>query len=309
MRRYFAKAKSTFRAKNLKIERAAALAPTFTAETKLAFGAMSTPHMFEVHWSEAEGWSDPKIAPIQPLSIHPFNSTLHYALSTFEGQKAFKDAAGGLRLYRPDFHAKRFLESCQRLSLPAFDPAEFQECLAQYVKVERDWIPQIPGSALYLRPLALSMTNVLGVHAANRSAILIMASPVKDYFVKSSAGLRLDVNETYWRGTPHSASQYKIAANYGPTVKLSREAEQQGFSQCIWTFDECMLESGATNLFFLIKGEGEKLRLLTHPLDGSILPGATRDSLIKLASKIDPNVTVEERPIKISEFIDWHGKG
>ena len=81
-----------------------------------------------------------------------------------------------------------------------------------------------------------------------------------------------------------------MGANYGPTVTLTSQAEQEeGVSQLIWTYNGNMLESGASNIFFLLN-EGGKKYLVTHPNDGMVLPGVTRDSIINLAKEIDPTI-------------------
>jgi len=103
----------------------------------------------------------------------------------------------------------------------------------------------------------------------------------------------LGVNETYHRNTEKNCGGYKIGANYGPTVKLTYDAEvSDGVSQLIWTYNEMMLESGASNIFFLFKEKNRKV-LVTHPTDGMILPGVTRSSIILLSKDIDKNLVVE----------------
>ena len=134
----------------------------------------------------------------------------------------------------------------------------------------------------------------------------IVGCPVSGYFKKGK--IKLLVDETYWRGTPKTGSGYKLASNYGPSVYISSRAEKNGYSQSIWTYDEMMLESGASNLFFLIKNKGQ-LELITHPLDGCILPGITRDSIINLVPEFFPEMKVIERPFKIPEFIERHRNG
>lgn len=312
IRRLFSTSKKTFKADKLQINKAAYLTPNFPKEN-LPFGAISTPHMLRINWNEKDGWEAPVISPLANLSLHPFNSTLHYAISCFEGLKVFKDEKGQIRLFRIDRHARRFNESCHRLSLPTFDENEFIKLIKIYANLERDWVPPHEGSSLYVRPLGMSNTNVLGVHPAIKSSILVMACPVSAYFpkkdegTKKKSGLFLGVNETYWRGTPHSASQYKIASNYAPTISILQDDEKHGFSQTVWTYDENLLESGATNLFFVLKTpKGEEL--VTHPLDGSVLPGITRDSIIALAEKIQPGIKVCQRAFKIPEFIEKHKK-
>lgn len=305
--RQFSRVKSTFLASETKIYKADAPKPHFSEDQPLVFGAIPTPHMLEIDYYGNSGWEAPVIKPFAPLSIHPFNSSLHYAIQCFEGMKAYKDPKNKIRFFRPQLNMERFLVSSKRLGLPEFDTNELFKCIEQYIKLEKDWIPELEGSSLYIRPLHISNTNKLGVHKAKDSKILVMASPAQEYFKKNSRGLWLDVNENYWRGTPHSVSQYKLGCNYAPTITITSETAHEGYEQAIWTFNENMLESGATNLFFLLQKDG-KQTLVTHPLDGSILPGITRRSIIELAKDVVPDIKVEERSFSISEFIDCYNK-
>ena len=72
-------------------------------------------------WSEKSGWQAPVIQQFGNLPMHPACSVFHYALECFEGMKAYTDADGNARLFRPDMNMKRFANSARRMFLPAFD--------------------------------------------------------------------------------------------------------------------------------------------------------------------------------------------
>ena len=313
----FFSTKKTFKFAKLSKTLYPSVPPDFSRTPSLKFGTIHTPHMFQVDWSAEKGWEAPVIKPFENLSVHPFNSSIHYAITAFDAMKAYKDSQGKLRLFRPEEHASRFRESCERASLPTFEVKEFLECLYEFVRVESDWVRQDKNFSLYLRPVAMSTTNVLGVKAPESSTVYIVACPSTDYWslLKTDdkgndkiTGLRLAVNEDYWRGNPYSACQYKLSANYAPTIAITKKLHAIGFSQAIWTFEESLLESGATNLFFVVQNKAEK-ELVTHPLDHSILPGVVRDSILSLAKQVDPSIKISERPFKIPEFIQRHNDG
>lgn len=272
---------------------------------ELIFGKLNTDHMLRVDYFEKKGWDIPKIIPFQNLSIHPFNSTIHYAFSCFEGMKAYKDKNGNIRLFRPLQNMKRFLSSCNRLTFPSFNPDELLELVSKYSVLEKNWIPETGKGSLYLRPLAISMADFLGVEKPNNCSLFVMGCPVGGYF--KGDNIKLIVDETYLRGHPKNAAGFKISSNYGPTVKLSSQVENKGFLQTIWTHNENLIESGASNIFFVLKNKNG-IEVVTHPIDGSILPGITRDSIIKLTNdKFDFEVT--ERNFSINEFIKKHKSG
>ncbi len=304
LRAPFSTKKNTFFAKDLRLIKKPTIKPDLS-HVKLKFGAVPTDYMVEILYTKDHGWNHPKIIPFQNLSIHPFNTTLHYALSAFEGMKAYK-SGDELRLFRPEKNVERFLQSAKRLAFPTFDPKERLMIIEEYVKLEKDWIPEKSGCSLYIRPLLMSTTNVIGVHAPTDIAIYVMACPVGEYV---PGQVKLKVNEEFWRGSPKSCAGFKLACNYAPTVQIGEQVEKKGYTQALWTYDSNLLESGASNIFFLLQGKDGKYELVTHPLDGSILPGVTRESIIELAPEVFPGIKVSERPFGFDEFISSHKNG
>jgi len=302
--RKFSSKHSTFFQRDLIVEKKVNVKPDILG-TKFGFGDIATDHMVCIRHCDKRGWEAPCISPLQPIPFHPFNSTLHYALCNYEGMKAYRGSDGSIRLFRPLDNMKRFVDSNLRLAFPAFDPSELLKVIEDFVKIEQDWIPQTNDSTLYIRPFAFSTTNVLGVHKASSSMIMVVASPVGSYF---SGEINLSVYEDFWRGSPKSAASYKIGANYAPTVQIGDQLASKGYSQAIWVYEDKILESGATNLFFIIENDEQKLEIVTPPLDGSILPGITRDSVIQLSQKA-VGVPVIQRDFTLTEFINLHNKG
>eukprot|EP00331_Platyophrya_macrostoma_P030370 CAMPEP_0176444028 /NCGR_PEP_ID=MMETSP0127-20121128/22806_1 /TAXON_ID=938130 /ORGANISM="Platyophrya macrostoma, Strain WH" /LENGTH=400 /DNA_ID=CAMNT_0017829433 /DNA_START=35 /DNA_END=1237 /DNA_ORIENTATION=- len=293
---------STFSAKDLEI--------TLTAEPKkkpafdnnLKFGEASTDHMLEIVWNKEGGWGKPKITPFRNLEIHPFNTTLHYALSCFEGMKAYKDANKGTRLFRPDKNCERLQSSFTRLSFPQFDTAELQECIKQLVRVERDWVPEKDGFSLYIRPFGMSLTDKLGVRPADSVLLLVCCSPVGPYYPSGFKPIKLYVNEEHIRAAYGGSGHYKLGANYGPTVDISADAERKGYSQVLWITNGLVTEVGTSN--FMVRWINEKGQdeVVTPPLDGLILPGVTRDSILTLL-RAKPDIKVSERNFTIEELV------
>lgn len=296
---------NTFLAKDLNIQLKPRVKPDLRGED-FKFGKLATDHMLVIEYSDNKGWKEPLIEPMRHFHIHPFNSTIHYALSCFEGMKAYKGHDNKLYLYRPMENMKRFLQSNLRLAFAQFSPEELLKCIIEYVKLERNWIPDSNHSSLYLRPTAMALEDTLGIHRATANMIFVVASPVGSYFTGS---IKLSVCEDYWRGSPFSASGYKLSANYAPTVLIGHELAKKGYSQAIWTYKEQLLESGATNMFFVLKTKEGKIEVVTHPLDGSILPGITRDSVIQLHPEIFSQHKLSVRPFTIQEFISSYKEG
>lgn len=296
---------NTFYARDLEVKLKPRVKPNLSGED-FKFGKLSTDHMLVVKYSDQHGWTKPLIEPLRHFNIHPFNSTIHYSLSAFEGMKAYKSHNNKLYLFRPLDNMQRFLQSNLRLAFANFDPNELLKCMVEYVKLERNWIPDSRHASLYLRPTTMALEDTLGVHKAGGNMIFVVASPVGSYF---TGDIKLSVCENYLRGSPHSASGFKLSSNYAPTVLIGDELAKKGYSQAIWTYNEQMLESGATNMFFVIKTKDGNTEIVTHPTDGCILPGITRDSIIKLHKDLFPKYKISERPFTINEFIQTYKEG
>lgn len=297
--RNFTASKNTFKASDITITRVAN--EGLKGVQNMNFGATHTSHMFMVDCVNGV-WEAPKIVPYGPIQMDPFNSTIHYSVSCFEGMKAYLDSNDQIRLFRPQMNMKRFQSAISRLSLFNCDPQELLKCIEEFVKVEKNWIPKKRGEALYLRPFSFSMENTLGVKPPNASRIMLVASPVGNYFEEEFRPIVLGACSDYERGNPKSAAGYKISPNYAPTIQISGDMkEKYGYDQVLWLQDDKVLEVGACNIFFLLKDKSGQLELATSPLNGSILPGVTRASVLELERQKN-RYKVSERDITITEL-------
>ncbi|KAF1779143.1 Aminotransferase, class IV, conserved site [Phytophthora cactorum] len=161
---------------NLQVERTSNPKPKLPKE-QLKFGKTFTDHMLEVDWELGKGWGHPVIHPYGPMAIDPASAVLHYALECFEGMKAYVDAEGHIRLFRPDMNMKRLNNSMKRLLLPEFDGDEFTKCLEELIRLDQDWVPKGEGYSLYIRPTGISTQASIGVGASEKAKLFIILSP------------------------------------------------------------------------------------------------------------------------------------
>lgn len=258
-------------------------------------------HMFEVYWNDMKGWGKPKIVPFHNLDLSPMNSTLHYAFEGFEGMKAYKDAKGNTRTFRPLMNAERLNRTSAELTFPTFDPNEFVKCLDTLLKIDARWVPSYPLS-LYVRPSVISMTNKLGVKSPSDTMLFIISSPSGPYFKTSVRPIRLHVETKAARTWPGGSGEKKIGANYIMGHKIVEQSIKKGYDQVLWLNGKYISEMGGCNFFiYWTNAKGEK-ELVTPYLDGTLLPGITRDSILSLM-KTDKRFITSERPIEIPEVI------
>ena len=251
------------------------------------FGTIFTDHMFMARFDKGT-WTSLKIEPFANISLPPQASIFHYGVSLFEGMKAFRDAEGNVRLFRPMENCKRLAKSAERMYLPVPDPEELFKCIEELLKVEEHWVPKERGYSLYIRPTMIGTTPSLGVKGCADALLYIILSPVGPYYPTGFKPVSLWACTEYCRAWPGGTGNSKVGPNYGITVMPGELAHKKGTQQVLWLFGEKELitEVGAMNFMAIwINKKGEK-ELITATLeDGLILPGVTRASILDLARK------------------------
>ncbi|KAI1343057.1 branched-chain amino acid aminotransferase [Xylariaceae sp. FL0016] len=273
----------------------------------LVFGREFTDHMLTIEWTQTDGWLAPKIEPYQNLSLDPATCVFHYAFECFEGMKAYKDKHGQVRLFRPDKNMERFNKSAARIALPTFSSTALIDLIAKFAQLEERFIPSERGYSLYLRPTLIGTQKTLGVGPPGSALLYVIASPVGPYYPTGFKAISLEATDYAVRAWPGGVGDKKLGANYAPCIVPQQEAASRGFQQNLWLFgpEEYVTEVGTMNLFLAIKNKetGQK-ELITAPLDGTILPGVTRDSVLGLArEKLAPEGwLISERKITMKEL-------
>ncbi len=270
-------------------------------ENNLGFGTIFTEHMLQMRYSEDEGgWQTPEVTPFQDLILHPATMMLHYGQQVFEGLKAFAgDNEEDILLFRPDMNIRRFNKSCERLCIPTVDPDLFMKEMSKLIRVDRDWIPRTHGTSLYVRPTIIATDPFLGVRPSKQYLFYIILCPVGAYYPEGFNPVKIVVTDKYIRACRGGLGEAKTAANYAASLLAAEDAHAQGFTQVLWlnAVDKLSIEEvGTMNIFFRINGE-----IITPALEGTILPGVTRDSVIRFARDMGNQVT--ERQITIEEIV------
>ncbi|KAJ3035642.1 branched-chain-amino-acid aminotransferase [Rhizophlyctis rosea] len=281
-----------------KLEKTLTKSPkTMLPNNQLLFGKTFSDHMLTVEWDNKNGWHAPELKPYGPLSLDPSCTVFHYAVECFEGLKAYKDKDGKIRLFRPDMNMKRLARSCERLTLPAFDQHELLECIKEFCRTDERWIPNERGYSLYIRPTVIATQESLGVGASSRALLFVIASPVGPYYKTGFAAVSLYGTDHYTRAWPGGTGDAKIGANYAPGIRPQIEVAESGYQQNLWLFGEKQLitEVGTMNFFMFWKNAAGERELITPPLDGTILPGVTRDSILSLAREWNEFKVTESR--------------
>lgn len=256
----------------------------------LGFGRYFTNRMFRQFYSPDKGWHDAAIVPYQPLSLDPASQVLHCGQDVFEGSKAYQRPDGKINLFRIDQNMIRFNRSAHRMGMPEIDPDFHVEAIRTLVRLERQWIPTEPGSALYIRPVMISTESTLEVRASRNFMHFIILSPVGPYFGTGLSPVPVFISHDFVRAVRGGTGEAKTIANYAGSILATEEARKLGFQQVLWldaVERRWVEEVGGMNIAF-VYGEN---RISTPALSGSILPGVTRDSILRLAPDLGLKAT------------------
>ncbi|HMQ48053.1 MAG TPA: branched-chain amino acid aminotransferase [Saprospiraceae bacterium] len=268
----------------------------------IPFGRVFSDHMFIADYEDGQ-WINPRIEPFARFSMHPAAMVLHYGQAIFEGMKASKSWDGKALLFRPEDHARRFNYSAYRTCMPAFPEELFLEALHTLVDLDKDWIPPQEGSALYMRPYMFANDEFIGVKPSMKYKCIIFTGPVGPYYPKP---VSLIADEHYVRAAVKGGTgDVKVAGNYAASLLPAKLANDMGYDQVMWLDSNefrYIQEVGTMNIFFVIDGT-----VVTPDLNGGILAGITRDSIIAILK--DKGYALEERPITIDEVLEAYQAG
>lgn len=272
--------------------------------SNLGFGKYFTDHMLVMTYADGK-WNEPEIVPYGEVKLMPCSNGMHYGQGIFEGLKAYKDENGKVTMFRPYENMKRMNKSAERLCIPTFDGDKMVNCIKELVLLEQDWIPTLPGTALYIRPFIIANDNALGVHAAHNYIFMVILSPVGSYYAHGLQPTKIKIEEETVRATVGGTGECKCMGNYAASLLAGEIANRQGYDQVLWLDGrerKYVEEVGSMNIFFVIDGV-----VVTPELDGSILHGITRKSTIELLTK--RGYKVEERKVSVDELVEAHKTG
>ncbi len=268
--------------------------------TTLGFGRHFSNRMFSQRYTPEHGWHDARIGPYRSLVLDPATSVLHYAQEIFEGLKAYRRPDGNINLFRPWENAARFNRSAQRMAMAQVDPEEHVEALIQLVGLEHAWVPAQDGASLYIRPTLIATDVDLGVHASHNFLHYIIVGPVGPYFATGFNPVAVYISWNQVRAVRGGTGEAKTGGNYAASLYMAEQVSGLGYQQVLWldaVERRYVEEVGAMNIAFVYDGS----HIVTPALSGSILPGITRDSLLKMAP--DFGYTVSEERIDVNRAL------
>lgn len=284
---------------NIRIEKATKLKEK-PDPTTLEFGTVFTDYMFILDYSVEQGWHDGRIVPYGPLELDPASTSFHYGQTVFEGLKAYVTEHDEVQLFRPDQNMARLNRSSERLRIPELDEDYATNAIKELVRLDKEWVPKEIGTSLYIRPFIIATDAHLGVTPAKSYKFIVILSPVGAYYDEGINPVKIAVENKYVRAVAGGTGEAKTGGNYAASLAATELVAKKGFAQVLWldgVEKKYIEEVGSMNVFFKINGE-----IVTPDLHGSILPGITRDSVIKILEYW--GTPVIERRISMQEVSD-----
>ena len=290
---------------NIRIERNSNPKAKPDPSMPLPFGKIFTDHMFVMNYTEGKGWYDARIVPYAPITLEPSAMVFHYGQEMFEGLKAYRGDNGEAYLFRPEMNAKRTNKTNERLCIPSIPEEDFVQAVKAVVDIDRDWIPEAEGTSLYIRPFIIATDEFLGVAPSKNYLFMIILSPSGAYYKNGLQPVGIWIEDEYVRAVRGGMGFAKTGGNYACSLAAQEKAHNDGYSQVLWLDGverKYIEEVGAMNIFFKIDG-----KIVTPMLNGSILPGITRDSVLTYCRA--KGIPCEERKISVDELMEAQRTG
>ncbi|MEE8540355.1 MAG: branched-chain amino acid aminotransferase [Desulfobacterales bacterium] len=274
-------------------------------DDKLDFGTHFSDHLFNLDYHIDKGWHNPRIEPYHSFQMDPASMVLHYGQGIFEGLKAYRTESGSIQLFRPRDNINRMNRSCKLMCMPQVDEAFTLESLKQLLLIEQNWVPRAPGTSLYIRPTMIAMDPFIGVRASHTYRYYVILSPVGAYYAEGFNPVKILVTKEHVRAVRGGVGEAKTMGNYAASLLAAEKAHKAGYTQVLWLdgVEQKYLEEVGTMNIFVVLGD----EVITPRLNGSILPGITRDSVIQLLKLW--NLQITERQISIDELMQAHASG
>jgi branched-chain amino acid aminotransferase len=274
---------------------------SFRLPERLGFGQITAPVMFDAEWQDG-AWRRGRLLPYGQIQVWPGSRALQYAELVFEGLKAYRVGRSRPNLFRADMNCRRLGRSAARLSMPEVPEPLFFQALGAVVRACSPLMPTESGRSLYLRPFLYGTESGYMLRNSHTFRFMVIANPVEAY---ASGTMEVAIERADVRATAGGIGEAKASANYAASLRASTAAVVSGRTIALWldgTEHRYLQELSGMNIFAVIDGE-----VHTPELDGAILPGVTRDSLLTLAKSL--GYKVHERRIALDEVLDGIGSG
>ena len=233
-------------------------------------------------------WHDGEFIAWQDANVHVLAHSMQFGSSAFEGIRCY-DTPRGPAIFRLEDHLQRLLNSCKIYRMEV--PYTVDELVAANCElVEKNGL-----NACYLRPMVIRGYGAAGMVPFDSPVeVFLPCWPWGSYLGDHAMENGADACVSSWaRMAPNTTpSMAKIAGNYLGGQLIKMEALANGYDEGIALGPDGLISEGSgQNVFVVQRGV-----IFTSPMNGTLLPGITRDSIITLAR--DAGLDVREGPLQ-----------
>ena len=229
---------------------------------------------------------DGALVSYDDANVHVLSHSLHYGLAVFEGMRCYRADGGRSAIFRAREHIRRLFDSAHIIEMQIpFSQEEVVKACCDVVRVNR-------LEECYLRPLAFYGEGEMGLAAlGNKVRVAIAGWPWGAYLGEEGAkrGVRLKTSSFVRFHHNSLMPNAKASGHYANSILAAYEARRNGYDEALLLDVNGYVAEGSGENFFIVRDGVVR----TPPLM-SILPGITRDSVMKILS--DQGVTVIEQP-------------
>lgn len=241
-------------------------------------------------------WFNGKLVNWKDAKIHVLSHVVHYGSSVFEGIRCYK-TPNGPAIFRLNEHVKRLFNSAKiyRMNVD-YTKEEFSQAIIDTVKANG-------LDECYIRPVIFRGYGKLGVHPLDNPLESVIAVwNWGQYLGEESLEKGVDIGVSTWRRLAPDTmpNMAKAGSNYMNSQLAKIESVENGYHEAIMLDYHGMVSEGSGENVFLVN-DGV---LHTPPISNSLLPGITRDTIIKLAKLLDIKVKEESIPREMLYIAD-----
>jgi branched-chain amino acid aminotransferase len=266
--------------------------------SNLTFSYTDTGKHLEYYYKNGK-WQPVKVVNKSNIELSIAATCLHYGQAAFEGLKVFEQKDGTISCFRPEENAKRIYKSSEKILMQPPPQEIFLEAVEKITQLNKEYIPPYgSGAALYIRPLMIGISGLIGVKPAQDYLFLVFATPVGPYFKEGLKPITLCVEEEMKRAAKGGTGDVKVGGNYAASLRVTQKVRDLGYNEVLYldsVESKYLDESGPANFFGITKDN----KYVT-PLSSSILPSVTNMSLMQIAK--DMGMEVERRPVEVTEI-------
>src|SRR6202521_5598380 len=224
-------------------------------------------------------WHNGRFIAWNDAHIHVLSHVVSYGSSVFEGIRCYATASGPA-IFRLSEHVRRMLDSAKiyRMENLGFTAAQLEEAMRELVRVNK-------LRSCYIRPIVLRAYGEMGVNPLkNALDVYIACWEWGKYLGDEALAEGVDVCVSSWtRIAPNTLPALaKAGANYMNSQLIKMEAVINGYSEGIALDAAGYVSEGSGENIFLVR-DG---KILAPPLGASVLPGITRDTVLRLAREL-----------------------